>query len=698
MKKILLFAASAAILLSSCSKEMKNPLLEESTLPYGAPAFDKIKSEHYKPAFEYALKEARTEIDAIINNPEKPTFENTIEAMERSGKDLARISGLFFNIKEANADDILDKTAEEITPALTEFSLYVSMNEKLFERVKAVYAMKDSLQLNQEQKKLLENTYKSFSRNGANLDPEKKAEYGKIAEKLSLDQLQFSKNTLSGTNSYTLNITDSNDLKGLPQYVVDMGAAEAAERGVEGWVYTLQAPSYSPFMQFAENRELRKQMWMAANTICTSGEFDNREYVRDIVNLRLKTAELLGYATYADYSLEENMAKSSATVNAFLDNLVEQTMPFAKADVKLVADFAKEKGLKGQMMPWDFSYYSELYKHEKFNLNDELLKPYFKLENVQNAVFGLANRLYGITITENKEIPAYNPDVKVFEVKDENGAFLALLYIDYFPRANKQSGAWMTEFRGTSVENGVEQRPLINLVLNFTKPSGDTPSLLTFYEVTTLLHEFGHSLHGMLAKGTYGSLTGTNVARDFVELPSQIMENWASEPEFLASFAKHYQTGEVIPSEYIDRIRESRNFLSGYSQMRQLSFGVQDMAWHSITKPYEGDILAFESKAIERTNVLPAIEGTSMAVRFGHIFAGGYAAGYYSYKWAEVLEADAFSLFKEKGIFNREVASSFRNNILSMGGKEDADVIYRNFRGRDPQPEALMVKLGLVKK
>lgn len=698
MNKLTVFAATAALLFSSCADNtMNNPILADSGLPHGAPAFDKIKSEDFRPAFEYAIAKAKEEIDAIINSNEEPDFRNTIEAMEYAGSDLNKVSGLFFNLKEANSDETMRAIAEEVSPKLTEFSLYISMNEKLFERVKSVYDRKESLGLDEEQMKLLENTYKSFARNGANLPEEKKAEFGEIMEKVSVASLKFGNNSLAATNAFTLEIKDSNDLAGLPKFVINMAAGEAKSRGKDGWIFTLQYPSFGPFMKYSANRELRKEMWTANATQCTSGEFDNSEIIKEIVNYRLQAANLLGYETHADYVLEENMAKTRDNVTDFLNRLVKETRPFAENEVKELKKYARENGLEGKLMPWDISYYSEKLKHEKYSLNDEMLKPYFKLENVQNAVFGLANRLYGITITENGDYPVYHPDVKAFEVNDRDGKFLALLYVDYFPRASKSSGAWMTEFRGQRIKDGKEERPVINLVLNFTKPTETEPSLLTFYEVTTFLHEFGHGLHGIFSKGTYGSLTGTNVARDFVELPSQIMENWATEPEFLASFAKHYETGEVIPQEYIDKIIESKNFQSGYAQMRQLSLGLIDMAWHTLSEPFSGNVLEFEKKASEPTKLMVSIEGTGTSPVFGHIFAGGYDAGYYSYKWAEVLEADAFSLFKEKGIFNTEVAQSFRENILSRGGIEDADVLYRNFRGRDPEPEALMHKLGLVK-
>ena len=503
---------------------------------------------------------------------------------------------------------------------------------------------------------------------------------------------------LAATNKFFLTITDSSQLKGLPDYVKEMGAAEAKEKSVKGWVFTLQAPSYGPFMQYSENRELKEKMWKASNTKAFNDEFDNREIVKKIAGLRIERANLLGFATHADYVLDENMAKNPKTVNAFLKDLLDKTLPYAKQDVAEVEKYAQSTGFEGKLMPWDFSYYSEKYKNEKFAVNDELLKPYFKLENVQTAIFALADSLYGLKFKENKDIPVYHPDVKAYEVYDASGRFMSLLYMDFFPRASKRGGAWMTSFRDMYVEKGVENRPFVSLVCNFTKPTETSPSLLTHYELTTLLHEFGHTLHGMLAEGTYPSITGTNVSRDFVELPSQIMENWAFKKEFLSSFAKHYQTGEAIPDELINKIIAARNYLSGYGNIRQLSFGINDMAWHSLTKVPSTSVEAFEKEAIKATQLLPAVDSTCFTTSFSHIFAGGYSAGYYSYKWAEVLEADAFSLFEEKGIFSKEVAASFRDNILSKGNLMDADVLYRNFRGRDPKPEALLVKLGMGKK
>ncbi len=696
MKAKLLIAGAALAFFSSCN--MGNPLLKESSAPFGAPQFDKISDEHYLPAFEAAIAEGKAEIDAIVANQEEPTFENTIEAMEYAGQTLNTVAGIFYNLMEANTNDQMQAVAEQVSPMLTEYSMYVSLNEKLFERVKAVYEKRNELGLDQDQMTLLEDNYKGFVRGGANLSEEDKALYSKWSEELSLATLQFSKNVLAATNAYTLHVTDSADLAGLPEYVKTMGAETAKEKNLEGWAFTLAYPSFSPFMKYSENRELRRQMWTAYNSKAIGGEFDNTEIVRQIVDLRIKIANILGYETYADYALEERMAKNRTTVNEFVKQLLEPSMEFALKDVADVYAFAKKNGFEGsQLMPWDFSYWSERYQEAEYSLNEEQLKPYFQLESCIDAVFGLANRLYGITFHELDNVPVYHEDVKVYEVKDNDGSHLALFYADFFPRASKRGGAWMTEFRGQSIRNGVEYRPFISTVMNFTKPTADAPSLITHSEFTTFLHEFGHALHGILAQGRYPSLTGTSVSRDFVELPSQIMENWAYEPEYLNSFAKHYQTGEAIPAELIEKIVAAKNYLAGYGQVRQLHFGYLDMAWHSLKElPAEGT-LEFEQKTLAPYAVMPAVEGTGFSTSFSHIFSGGYSAGYYSYKWAEVLEADAFSLFKEKGIFNQEVATSFRKNILEKGGAEDEAVIYRNFRGHDPQPEALMTKLGLTK-
>ena len=696
MKKGIIIAGAALALMTSCN-DMENPFLRESSAPFGAPEFDKIRTEHYLPAFEEGVAEGKAEIDAIVANPDEPTFENTIEAMEYAGQTLNKVAGIFFNLMEAHTNDQMQAIAEKVTPMLTDFSMYTSLNAPLFERVKAIYEKKDELGLDQDQMTLLEDTYRGFVRGGANLSAEDKAVFSKLSEELSLASLQFSKNVLDATNAYTLHVKDSADLAGLPEYVRTMGAETAKEKGLEGWAFTLAYPSFAPFMKFSENRELRKQMWTAYNSKALGGDFDNSELVKKIVDLRIKTANMLGYETFADYALEVRMAKDRKTATDFINGLLVSSLPFAKKDVADVQAYAKANGFTEKLMPWDYSYWSERLQKEQYSLNEELLKPYFQLESCIDAVFGLATRLYGITFHELKDMPVYHEEVKVYEVKDADGSHLALLYADFFPRSSKRGGAWMTEFRGQSIQNGVEKRPFINIVMNFTKPTADAPSLITHGELTTFLHEFGHALHGILAKGRYPSLTGTGVSRDFVELPSQIMENWAYEPEYLNGFAKHYQTGEAIPMELIEKIVAAKNFQAGYAQVRQLHFGYLDMSWHTLTEVPSVSTLEFEQKTLAPYAMIPSVEGCGFSTSFSHIFTGGYSAGYYSYKWAEVLEADAFSLFQEKGIFNTEVANAFRKEILEKGGMEDEAVIYRNFRGRDPQPEALMEKLGLTK-
>lgn len=672
-----------------------NPLLVESTAPHGAPQFTQITNEHYKPAFEQAVREARADIAAIVGNAQAPTFANTIEALEFSGRRLDRISNIFFNLNEAHTNDTMQALALELSPMLTEFSNDVSLDPKLFARVKAVYDRRESLGLNVEQRRLLEKTYKGFARNGAALSDGDKKIYRELTARLSELSLQFNQNSLAATNAFTLHVTDPAVVGELPDFVREGMAAEAKERGLDGWVVTLQIPSMVPFMTYSSNRALKEKLWQAYNTRCVGGEFDNSAIVEEIADKRLQLAGLLGYETYADYVLEERMAESSPTVNAFLAELLDRAVEAARRDVETVAGYARAQGFDAELMPWDFGYYSEKLKHERYELSEELTKPYFQLENVRRGMFELANRLYGITLRENPEIPVYHPDVKAYEVFDADGSFLAVLYMDFFPRASKRGGAWMTEFRQQGVENGVETRPLISVVYNFTKPTDSLPSLLTFDEVTTMLHEFGHALHGIFAAGTYPSLTGTAVYRDFVELPSQIMENWAYEKEFLDLFAVDYRTGEKMPAELIRRILDAKNYLAAYSHIRQVAYGLCDMAWHSISEPVKMPVVDFEKKAIARAQVLPYVDGQCTSTSFGHIFSGGYAAGYYSYKWAEVLEADAFSLFKEKGIFDRETAASFRENILSKGGSEHPMKLYVRFRGHKPDTQALFDKMGI---
>ena len=675
--------------------DLSNPLLAAWNTPHETPPFSEIELADYEPAFDAAIACSRAEIDAIVNNPKKPTFGNTIVALERQGELLNRIAGLFFNLLEADTSDEMQEIAQRVQPKLTELSNDISLNPELFARVKQVYEHPGRLR--KEDKKLLEDTYQSFARNGAALSDADKELYRKYTSELSGLTLQFGQNALAATNAFTLNITDPKVVAELPAFVKEGMAAEAKARGEKGWTVTLQHPSYLPFMTYSSNRELKEKLWKASNSRALGGEFDNTQIVKKIANTRLKIANLLGYKCYADYVLERRMAENTKTVNDFLAELLAETKSYADADYRTVSDYAASLGFKGQLMPWDWSYYTEKYKDEKYALNDELVKPYLKLENVKKGVFMLANKLYGLNFTPNDKVAVYHPDVTAYDVTDADGRFMAVLYLDFFPRESKRSGAWMTEFRGTKIEDGVETRPLVSLVMNFTKPTETAPSLLTFDELETFLHEFGHALHGMLGEGEYESQTGTNVYRDFVELPSQLMENWATEKEFLDLWAVHYETGEPIPAEIVDRIVAAQNYLAAYGNVRQLSFGMTDMAWHTLTEPFEGDVERFEAVSMAPTQVLPVVSGTAMAPAFGHIFSGGYAAGYYGYKWAEVLEADAFSLFKEKGIFNREVASSFRENVLSKGGTEHPMELYVRFRGHKPETKALIEKMGLGK-
>lgn len=675
-----------------------NPLLRESPLPYGAPEFDKIQNEHYLPALKQGIAEGKAEIDAIVNNPAVPTFQNTIEALEYSGKTVNRVLSIFYNLKEANTNPEMDSIAQVMSPLVNEYGLYSSLNKTLFNKVKLLYDKRESLDLTREQYRLLEKTYKGFVRSGALLSDKDKETYSKYTKELSLKVLTFQKNSLGAVNAYKLNLTSKDELTGLPQYVVDMGAECAKENKQSGWTFDLSYPSYGPFMQNSTRRDLRQKLYMAKSTLAIGGEFDNTQICRDIIELRIKIANILGYKTYADYVTENRMVKSVDNVMNFIKELADPSLPAARKELAEINEYAKKNGFEDtELRPWDISFWSEKYKKAKYNLNDEDLKPYFQLESCITAVFGLATRMYGIQFEERKDIPGYHKDVLVYDVKDADGRHLALFYADFFPRASKRSGAWMTSFMDQKIENGIEQRPIISIVTNFSKPTADAPSLLSHYELTTFMHEFGHSLHGILAEGNYASMTGTSVDHDFVELPSQINENWGYEAGFLKPFAKNYKTGEAIPDEVIQKIKDSKNYLAAYYQMGQLSYGALDMAWHTLTAlPKEGTI-EFETAAMKPYKVIPAVPGTAMSTTFSHIFSGGYSAGYYSYKWAEVLEADAFSLFEEKGIFNTEVSHAFRKEILSKGSSEDEAILYRNFRGHDPQPRALLVKLGIIK-
>lgn len=675
---------------------MKNPLLEQFNTPFESIPFSKIKSEDYKPAFEEAVKMARKEIQDIIENKEKPSFENTIEAMELSGEILNQTSHAFFNLLHAETNEILQETAQYISPILSEFSNDIRLNPVLFEKIKKVFEERNDIDLTTEQNRLLEKTYLSFARNGANLPDDKKEKLRSIDMKLSKLSLDFGNNVLAETNDYVLHLTDENDLKGLPDYAIEQAKKEAESRNKDGWIITLQAPSYVPFMTYADNRELRKELSIAyGKRSFQDNEFNNEEIVKEIVKLRLERANLLGYKTHADFVLEESMAKSPEIVNEFLADLLKKSKSFGVKEVEELKAFAKEWDGIEDFQRWDHSYYAEKLKKEKFNFSEEELKPYFSLDNVIKGVFTISNKLFGLTFTEISNVDKYHEDVKVYEVLDDKNEHLALLYADFFPRAGKKAGAWMTSFRGQSKLHGKQKRPHISIVCNFTKPTDSKPSLLTFNEVTTLFHEFGHALHGMLANTVYQSLSGTNVYRDFVELPSQFMENFCFEREALELFAKHYETGEIIPQELIDKVRKASNYMEAYQTVRQLSFGILDMAYHSQTDLEVDDVSQFENKAFEPTDLYPITEGTNMSVSFSHIFNGGYSSGYYSYKWSEVLDADAFDYFKENGIFNGEVARKFKT-LLEKGGSVDPMKLYKEFRGKEPNSQALLKRAGLM--
>ncbi|MEI6754272.1 MAG: M3 family metallopeptidase [Paludibacter sp.] len=673
-----------------------NPLLEPYKTPHQTIPFNEIKNEHYIPAFQEAMKQHSAEIDAIVINPQTPTFENTIIALEKSGSLLTKVGSPFYNLLSSETNDDLQAIAEKVSPLLTEHSNAVKLNEKLFTRVKTVYSQKDKLKLTPEQQMLLKNTYESFANNGANLSEADKVIYRELSKELNLLTLQFGQNVLKETNNYSLLIIDKLLLNGLPADFLEMLASNAKKAGKTGWLLNLKATCYVPFMKYADNRDLRRELYMAYNTKCMlGGEFDNRENVKKIANTRLKIAKLLGYKSYADYELIDRMAENKTKVYDLLDKLLAAYKPTAEKEYAAVQDYADKKGAYFKIQPWDWSYYSEKLKDEKYSINDEMLKPYFELENVKKGVFGLATRLYGIKFVKNTTIPVYNPEVDVYDVTDEKGKFLAVLYTDFHPRDGKRAGAWMNDFKAQWMEGKTDSRPQITIVMNFTRPTDSKPALLTFDEVTTFLHEFGHSLHGMLTNCTYQSLSGTAVYRDFVELPSQIMENWGSQKEFLDGFAVHYKTGEKIPTELIQKIKDSENFNAANFCLRQLSFGYLDLAWHSIEKPFEGDVIGYEKKAMASTQVLPVLAETSMSPTFSHIFSGGYAAGYYSYKWAEVLDADAFSVFEKNGIFDKKTADSFRKNILEKGGTEHPMILYKRFRGQEPTIDALLKRNGL---
>ena len=681
----------------------KNPFFEPYTTPHETVPFDKIKIEDYEEAFMEGIRRDDEQIEKTISNTDEPTFDNTIINVD-DDKDgyydlLSRVSTVFFNLLSAETNDEMDALAQKLQPILTKHANDVRLNKKLFERIKYVY--EHHRKLTPEEQMLLENCYDGFVRSGALLDDEGKEKLRKLTEEASMLSLQFSQNLLKENKAYTINITNEEELDGLPDTAKEAAALAAKEHGKEGWVFTLDYPSYSPFMTYSTQRELRKQLYMMRNTICThSNNENNINICRRIVNLRREIAQLLGFNTYADYVLKNRMASNEANVYKLLNDLISAYMPTAKAEVEDIEKKAKEmEGNDFIMEPWDFSYYSHKLQLERFNLDAEMLRPYFELSKVIEGVFGLANRLYGITFKENKDIPVYHEDVKAYEVFDKDGSYLAVFYADFHPRKGKQGGAWMTEYQGQWIDKkGENVRPHVSVVMNLTKPTAEKPALLTLGEVETFLHEFGHSLHGMFANTRFESLSGTNVWWDFVELPSQFMENYAVEKDFLRTFAFHYKTGEPLPDELIDRIAKSRNFMVAYGCMRQVSFGLLDMAYYTQSKPFTDDIIPFEKKAWEKAMVLPQLPDTCMTVQFSHIMAGGYAAGYYSYKWAEVLDADAFSVFKKNGIFDKKTAQSFRDNILSKGGTEHPMTLYKRFRGGEPTIDALLERNGIKKK
>ncbi|MCQ2222235.1 MAG: M3 family metallopeptidase [Bacteroidaceae bacterium] len=670
-----------------------NVFLEEYKTPFETVPFNEIKFEDYEEAMLEGMRRENEDQQRMLDNPETPTFENTIDTED--DRTLNRVTTAFFNLLSADTSDEMDELAQKMQPLLTEHSQNIVLNERYFERVKAV--KENHRELTPEEQMLLDKTYEGFERNGATLDEEKKKQFRQLSQELAMLTLQFQQNELKDMNGYSLHVTDVEQLKGMPESQLVAAQEAAKEAGKEGYLFTLHAPSFNPFLQYCENRELRKQMYMARNTICThDNAYNNEEIVRKIVNTRREIAQLLGYRNWAEYTLKRRMAEDIEHVDDLLNKLLDAYLPSAKKEVAEVEALAKRiEGDDFELMPWDFAHYSHLLKMERYNIDAEMLRPYLELSRVIDGVFGLATRLYGITFHKREDIQVYNPDVDAWEVRDEKGDFLAVLYTDFHPRKSKQSGAWMTSYKEQYMKKGVDSRPIVSVTMNFTKPTENTPALLTLGEVETFLHEFGHALHGMFSKVRFESLSGTNVYWDFVELPSQFMENYAIEPEFLHTFARHYQTDEPLPDELIDRIRQSRNFNVAYACIRQVSFGLLDMAYYTRETALEGSIEAFEKEAWKKTQLLPSVDGTCMSVQFGHIMCGGYSAGYYSYKWAEVLDADAFSVFQQEGIFNPETAKRFRDEVLSKGGTEPPMTLYKRFRGQEPSIDALLKRNGI---
>lgn len=677
----------------------QNPFLNYQNwkTPHGTYPFDAIKVEHYMPAFDEGIKQGLAEIDAIANNPAAPTFANTIEAYEKAGKLLSVVASCFYNLTSAETNDSLAALELELSPKLSEYSSTILLNEKLFERIKTVYEQKDKLKLTAEQSKMLDDIYEGFANNGANLSAEDKEQFKALQAKLSKLTLVYGQNVLKATNAWTRLIKDESLLAGLSDDTKQMLHANAAKKGLDGWLLDLKPTTYIPVMKYCDNRDIRRELYMAYNTRCIGGEFDNTQNIKEIVNTRLALANLFGKACYADKSLHKTMAETKENVYRLLDQLRDAYIPVARAEYDELQQFADSLGFYATLQAWDWSYYSEKLKNEKYALSDDELRPYFELENVKKGVFNLANKLYGLKFVKNPNIQVYHPEVDAYDVFDAKGKFLAVYYCDFHPRDGKRGGAWMNDYKPQYRDGKTDSRPHIVNVMNFTRATADKPALLTYDEVETFLHEFGHGLHGMLTRCQYASMSGTNVPRDFVELPSQFNENFLGEKAFLDTFAKHYLTGEPMPQALIDKIKAAQNYHAAYACARQLSFGYLDMAWHTITEPFDGDVIAFGNTAMEQVKVLPVVPETQMETAFTHIFAGGYAAGYYSYKWSEVLDADAFSVFKKNGIFDQKTADSFRTNILERGGTEPAMTLYKRFRGQEPTVDALMERDGIKK-
>ncbi len=696
MKKISLILISTLVCIMT---NAENPFFNYKNwdTPHGTYPFDAIKTEHYMPAFEEAMRQGLAEIDAIANNPAAPTFANTIEAYEKSGQLLSVVASCFYNLTSAETSDDLQAIELELSPKMSEYSASILLNEKLFERIKAVYEQRNKLKLTKEQAKMLDDIYEGFANNGANLSAADKETYKKLTAKLSELTLTYGQNVLKATNAWTRLIKDENLLAGLSDDTKQMMRANAEKKGLDGWLLDLKPTTYLPVMKYCDNRDIRRELYMAYNTRCIGGEFDNTQIIKEIVNTRLALAQLFGKSCYADKSLHKTMAETKENVYKLLDQLRDAYMPVARAEYDELQQFADSLGFYATLQAWDWSYYSEKLKNEKYSLSDDELRPYFELENVKKGVFGLANRLYGLKFVKNPKIQVYHPEVDAYDVFDSKGNFVAVYYCDFHPREGKRGGAWMNDFKPQWREGKKDSRPHIVNVMNFTRATADKPALLTYDEVETFLHEFGHGLHGMLTRCQYASMSGTNVPRDFVELPSQFNENFLGEKEFIDTFAKHYLTGEPMPQALIDKIKAAQNYHAAYACARQLSFGYLDMAWHTLTAPFKGDVIAFGNAAMEQVKVLPVVPETQMETAFTHIFSGGYAAGYYSYKWSEVLDADAFSVFKKNGIFDKKTADSFRQNILERGGIEPAMDLYKRFRGQEPTIDALLERDGIKK-